>query len=137
MNKSIRNTLALVLLALLLATCGPATPPEGETDPASGVRIGGSVWVYRIIDTEAQVACWVYSGRRGASYSLRPPATFLSATWAFSPCLRAGPAGHLCRVAKAYDSSSTLPTMDWTFTGVLVSVSTRVPNLPSVFSTTR
>ena len=62
MNKQIRNTLALVLLALLLATCGPATPPEGETDPASGVRIGGSVRVYRVIDTEAQVACWVYSG---------------------------------------------------------------------------
>ena len=65
MSKSTCDTLkfyALTALVLLLATCAPETSLEGEPDPSDGVRIGKNVWVYRVVDAEAQVACWVYSG---------------------------------------------------------------------------
>ena len=75
MSKSIRNTLALVLLALLLATCAPATqePPQetfGDFELVATTGGYGNVW--RFIDTKADVACWLILGMERGGISCLP-----------------------------------------------------------------
>jgi len=77
MSKSIRNTLALVLLALLLATCAPAVQESGSTQVMSGDLVlvattGGYGNVWRFIDTKADVACWLILGMERGGISCLP-----------------------------------------------------------------
>jgi len=72
MSKSIRNTLALVLLALLLVTCAPAVQDSESTQVMFGdfeivATTGGFGNVYRFIDAKADVVCWIHQTRGGIS----------------------------------------------------------------------
>ena len=79
MTHPTRNTLALVLLALLLAACAPAVPTVDSTGmPLDFTMIGDLPAQYttgtivRTIDSEAGVVCWVYTAWQRPSISCLP-----------------------------------------------------------------
>jgi hypothetical protein len=57
--------LHLLLLVLVLVVVAGCTPRKGEReDLPRGIQISANPNVYRMVDEEAGIACWVYSHRR-------------------------------------------------------------------------
>ena len=53
---------ALAALLLLLVACAPAVPEEETAHDLTKVAQGSLKTVYRIVDGDAQIACWIYVG---------------------------------------------------------------------------
>jgi hypothetical protein len=54
------SRLVSAIFVLLIAGCVPATSPDSTL--GKSIPVGSKSNVYRYIDTEAGVACWLYTG---------------------------------------------------------------------------